>query len=222
MCAVVWFVGVVGASPYEAFVCLPDREKYQTTSEIERRLSYDIPAVLALCAACKQPSTQRGAWNLLLLGLGRSLGFYMKTEELGALLQWVALAVQRGKHPLSIVRSYAYHHRLSRVAAARREQEWAQLSEDSGALSLAYEGERRLVWSVAAPRTDVFLREALERAIAKLPPRQRRVFLLSSEGFTCVEIGRLLKTSEGAARNLLSTAKKALRELLQELDPGKR
>ena len=97
-----------------------------------------------------------------------------------------------------------------------------QLYKESCALILAYEGENDLVWSVAAPDADVLLREQLESAIAKLPPRQRRVFLLSNEGFTCVEIGQLLKTSEGAARNLLSTAKKKLRELLQELDPGKR
>jgi DNA-binding CsgD family transcriptional regulator len=219
---VVWFVGVVGASPYEAFACLPDREKYQSTSEIERRLSYDIPAVLALCAACKNPSTERGAWNLLLLALGRSLGFYMKRDELGDLIKWICLAIERGKHPISIIRCYSRGARLSREADERRTQDWMQLSKDSGALILAYEGENDLVWSVAAPDADYFLREKLESAIAKLTKKEQAVFLLSSEGFTCVEIGQLLKTSEGAARNLLSTAKKKLRELLKKLDPGKR
>lgn len=210
----------VGASPYEAFACLPNRGRYQSIEEVEKRLSYDEPALMALVAACRQPATERGAFNLLLLALGRVLRVHLKTEELGALLTWVVLAVQRNNHPVSFLRSYAHSARLSREAQARRENDWAQLTGDRAGLAIAYEDDR-LVWSGETSSPDFFLRERIDKALTKLSKTQRRVFLLKQEGYTGPEIAALLKTSETSVTTRLWEAKQKLRQALSALDPRK-
>ncbi len=58
---------------------------------------------------------------------------------------------------------------------------------------------------------------ALERALKKLNPRQREVFLLAdSEGFSHAEIAAMLDIPEGTSRGLLCEARRALRLALTE------
>ena len=60
------------------------------------------------------------------------------------------------------------------------------------------------------------LRMALERALARLTPHQRDVFLLYEvEGFRHAEIAGMLAISETASKNTLFQAKKNLRALLE-------
>jgi RNA polymerase sigma-70 factor (ECF subfamily) len=60
------------------------------------------------------------------------------------------------------------------------------------------------------------LRMALERALARLTPHQRDVFLLYEvEGFRHAEIAGMLEISETASKNALFQAKKNLRALLE-------
>jgi RNA polymerase sigma-70 factor (ECF subfamily) len=60
------------------------------------------------------------------------------------------------------------------------------------------------------------LRLALERAVAKLTPHQRDVFLLYEvEGFRHAEISEMLQISEAASKNTLFQAKKNLRQMLE-------
>jgi RNA polymerase sigma-70 factor (ECF subfamily) len=68
----------------------------------------------------------------------------------------------------------------------------------------------------AVPASDHPLRVALERAVARLRPRLRDVFLLAEvEGFKHQEIGRMLGISEANSKNLLFQAKRELREILK-------
>jgi RNA polymerase sigma-70 factor (ECF subfamily) len=63
-----------------------------------------------------------------------------------------------------------------------------------------------------APASDHPMRVALERAIAKLRPRYREVFLLAEvEGFKHQEIAEMLDISETNSKNLLFQAKRELR-----------
>ncbi|HYA98113.1 MAG TPA: RNA polymerase sigma factor [Methylomirabilota bacterium] len=60
------------------------------------------------------------------------------------------------------------------------------------------------------------LRLALERSLAKLPDRQREIFLLYEvEGFAHAEIAAMLGVSEAVSKNTLFQAKKALRQMLE-------
>ena len=66
-----------------------------------------------------------------------------------------------------------------------------------------------------APETDHPLRLALERLVAQLQPRHRRVFLLAEvEGFKHAEIAAMLYISEAASKNVLYQAKRELRNRL--------
>jgi RNA polymerase sigma-70 factor (ECF subfamily) len=66
-----------------------------------------------------------------------------------------------------------------------------------------------------APPVDVEQGIDLERAIAKLPPGARRVFVLHDiEGYRHEEIARLTGTAEGTLRAQLHRARKLLMEAL--------
>ena len=71
-------------------------------------------------------------------------------------------------------------------------------------------------WSIqAAGPADHPLRLALEKAISRLKPRHREVFLLFAvEGFTHGEIGRILGIPEGTSKTFLFEAKKRLQRWL--------
>ena len=65
------------------------------------------------------------------------------------------------------------------------------------------------------PGGDHPLRLALEKAVARLKPRHRAVFLLFAvEGFTHGEIGRILGIPEGTSKTFLFEAKKKLQRWL--------
>ena len=75
----------------------------------------------------------------------------------------------------------------------------------------------------APPGTDHPLRLALEKAVARLKPRHRAVFLLFSvEGFTHGEIGRILGIPEGTSKTFLFEAKKTLQRWLGPQIPVER
>jgi RNA polymerase sigma-70 factor (ECF subfamily) len=68
----------------------------------------------------------------------------------------------------------------------------------------------------APPGADHPLRLALEKAVARLNPRHRAVFLLFAvEGFTHGEIGRILGIPEGTSKTFLFEAKKKLQRWLK-------
>ena len=68
-------------------------------------------------------------------------------------------------------------------------------------------------------RSDIRL--CLRRAVARLPGRERRVFVLKDiEGFKHDEIGRLLGIPEATVRTLLHRAVKRLRRDLAEFRPA--
>ena len=71
-----------------------------------------------------------------------------------------------------------------------------------------------------ATRSDVRL--CLRRAVARLPGRERRVFVLKDiEGFKHGEIGRMLGIPEATVRTLLHRAVGRLRKELAEFGPAK-
>jgi RNA polymerase sigma-70 factor (ECF subfamily) len=60
------------------------------------------------------------------------------------------------------------------------------------------------------------LRATLERAIGRLKPRQREVFLLFEvEGFKHGEIAEILQRPEGTSKAALFDARRELRELIK-------
>jgi len=75
----------------------------------------------------------------------------------------------------------------------------------------------------APPGADHPLRLALEKAVARLHPRHRAVFLLFAvEGFTHGEIGRILGIPEGTSKTFLFEAKKKLQRWLKPQVSGER
>jgi RNA polymerase sigma-70 factor (ECF subfamily) len=71
----------------------------------------------------------------------------------------------------------------------------------------------------APPGADHPLRLALEKAVERLKPRHRAVFLLFAvEGFTHGEIGRILGIPEGTSKTFLFEAKKKLQSWLKFQD----
>jgi RNA polymerase sigma factor (sigma-70 family) len=57
--------------------------------------------------------------------------------------------------------------------------------------------------------------QALQRALADLPPRRRQPVQLHLQGFGTADIGRLLQTTEATARNLVYRGLDELRERLK-------
>lgn len=203
---------------YEAFACLPNRERYQNLAEVEARLSYDAEAVSALCEACRRSATAKGAYNLLLLALSRSLTKWSQSEEVGALLGWVVEALTRREDPLSFVRCAVKDARKSRKAQKAREEKHAQAISDSGALSIGREGEG-FVWASEAPAFDPILRRKLQTGLARLTKSQREAILLASEGYSAAEIAAQLGVAPKTIRNLLVEARKNLRDILAKVSP---
>jgi RNA polymerase sigma-70 factor, ECF subfamily len=92
------------------------------------------------------------------------------------------------------------------------------------------EGDRRreVVWDEAGPAPAVGAAGAngtedridLERAIARLPEGCRRVFVLHDvEGFTHLEIGRMMGIEGGTSKSQLSHARRQLRAMLRPAGP---
>jgi len=206
------------AAPYEAFALLPNRGRYQSLSEVEARLSFDLQALDALAAGCRQPSTQRAAWNLLLLGVGRYLWRYLHGKdpiELGALMGWLVEAVNRQQPPLSYLRRAACDYRRSRRASLAREEQLVREAIDDGA-TVALDGEDR-VWSTPAVDVDPLLGRRLSAALARLSPPQREALLLSEvEERTGPEIAAQMGRSVGGVRNMIAEARKIVRDTLGE------
>jgi len=77
----------------------------------------------------------------------------------------------------------------------------------------------RLAGEDPSGRTE--FRICLRRAIARLPARERRVFVLKDvEGFKHAEIGRMLDIPEITVRTLLHRAVRRLQRELAEFDPA--
>ncbi|PYQ66020.1 MAG: hypothetical protein DMF54_09415 [Acidobacteria bacterium] len=73
----------------------------------------------------------------------------------------------------------------------------------------------REIAAIAPPAADHPLRLALQKAVARLHPRHRAVFLLFAvEGFTHGEISRILGIPEGTSKTFLFEAKKRLQRWL--------
>src|SRR5438552_2966001 len=73
----------------------------------------------------------------------------------------------------------------------------------------------REIAAIAPPAADHPLRLALQKAVARLHPRHRAVFLLFAvEGFTHGEISRILGIPEGTSKTFLFEARKKLQRWL--------
>jgi RNA polymerase sigma-70 factor (ECF subfamily) len=71
--------------------------------------------------------------------------------------------------------------------------------------------------SAAAPVSDPVEQEVIERALSRLPERQRTALVLSDRvGLTGSEIAAALGISEGAARVLLHRARHSFRVVYEE------
>jgi RNA polymerase sigma factor (sigma-70 family) len=180
-------------------------------------LSYDPIALGALSQACR--ANLPGAWNLLLLAGSRLMVSYLTprsrrepTEEAGDLFRWLAEAIQRGAAPFSYLKRAVTDHRRSKAAEKAREEQTAQDFADEGAI-LSHEGEER-AWAVSPSVADPLLRKQLRAALSSLPPLQRRALWLSEvEEFSDAEIAKQLGKSPKTIRNLLSEARKNLRDI---------
>lgn len=64
------------------------------------------------------------------------------------------------------------------------------------------------------PTHDPDTRDRLVRALHGLDPGDRRLFLLTVEGFTSQEVGEMMQISPGAVRTRLCRARAALRQSL--------
>ena len=119
---------------------------------------------------------------------------------------WEALPSFRGDAAFtSWLHRIAVNVVLMGARAERRRVSRVALAED-------LEGE---VGDGFAPPIDVEQGIDLERAIAKLPPGARRVFVLHDiEGYRHAEIARLTGTAEGTLRAQLHRARKLLMEAL--------
>jgi RNA polymerase sigma-70 factor, ECF subfamily len=119
---------------------------------------------------------------------------------------WEALPSFRGDAAFtSWLHRIAVNVVLMGARAERRRVSRVALAED-------LEGE---VGDGFAPPIDVEQGIDLERAIAKLPPGARRVFVLHDiEGYRHEEIARLTGTAEGTLRAQLHRARKLLMEAL--------
>jgi RNA polymerase sigma-70 factor (ECF subfamily) len=98
---------------------------------------------------------------------------------------------------------------LTGIAVNRLRTHWRRLAKLSPASNdLEYATDTAAL--APADRVD------LERAVACLPPRYRRVLVLYGVyGYTHAEIGRLLHISEGTSKSQLSRARRTLRRLLR-------
>lgn len=187
-------------------------------ADIEAYLSYDDVSLLALCAACRQE--KKGAWNLLLLAMGRRLRSYLQTQELDALLQWLVEAIRKGQHPGSYLRYSIKDAIKSHNASAAREEEYVQGSLDEGVVQLAHDGEARTLasWVVSG---DPILGKRLAAALGELTKTQRAAFLLSElEEMSTKEIAERLGISEGGVRVRLTEARKILRNIFGNGSPS--
>jgi RNA polymerase sigma-70 factor (ECF subfamily) len=127
-----------------------------------------------------------------------------------------SLADFRGDSSLT---TWAYT--VARNACTRHRRRGANAPARLESLDAGSEG-RPGALDVADPRGDpqraferTELREALERAIASLPPSQREVLVLRDvEGLPAKEVGEALRLSERAVKSRLHRARVALREML--------
>ncbi len=102
------------------------------------------------------------------------------------------------------------HRRRGAGEPARHEPIEPGTADRPGALQVADPGEGP---ERALERAE--LRQALERAIASLPPSQREVLVLRDvEGLPAKDVGRSLRLRERAVKSRLHRARVALRELL--------
>ena len=132
---------------------------------------------------------------------------------------WDRLSSFRGDSQLSSwLHRIAVNEVLIDARTERRRRARVVLADDQGgAEQEADEGERR-----DAPRStgvtlpvDTESRIDLERAIAKLPPGARTVFVLHDiEGYRHEEISRMTGSAEGTLRAQLHRARKLLMEAL--------
>jgi RNA polymerase sigma-70 factor (ECF subfamily) len=64
---------------------------------------------------------------------------------------------------------------------------------------------------------DLLVRKYLERAVFRLPPKQKSIFILHDvQGFTHAEIALIMKSREGTIKSQLFKARMKLREYLGE------
>ena len=69
---------------------------------------------------------------------------------------------------------------------------------------------------------DEFTAYELEKAILRLPPRCRSIFILIEvEGYKHSEVAKILNISEGTSKSQLHYSKKILRSLLKEIHDGR-
>lgn len=78
--------------------------------------------------------------------------------------------------------------------------------------------EAEIFWLVEPGDTSVELRDSLVRALHQLEAEDRRILLLSAEGFKGPEIAEMLGIRPGAARMRLSRARERVRSLLEGAD----
>jgi RNA polymerase sigma-70 factor (ECF subfamily) len=133
---------------------------------------------------------------------------------------WDRLASFRGDSQLSSwLHRIAVNEVLIDARTERRRRARVVLAEDEGSEQEGDDIERR-----DAPRStgitlpvDTESRIDLERAIAKLPPGARTVFVLHDiEGYRHEEISRMTGSAEGTLRAQLHRARKLLMEALSQ------
>jgi len=152
-----------------------------------------------------------------LLALGRRLRSYLKTEELDALMTWLVEAIRKGQHPANYIRRAVTDALRSRNAATERDENHVQELLDGGAVQLAHDGEEQ-TFAVWGTSTDPLLQKRLTAALSELSAKQRKAFLLSEvDELTDPEIAERMALAPKTIRNLLSEARKILRDTLGDV-----
>lgn len=139
-----------------------------------------------------------------------------EVEQDARLRLWKALESEREIRDLA-----SYIYRVAATATidairrlkARREDPLPDGEQPEG--PVAVEVQRGAPGGEQAAAHALLL-EKVERVLAGLAPRRSQLIRLHVQGFTTTEMGRLMGSTEAAARNLLHRALRELRERLRD------
>jgi RNA polymerase sigma-70 factor (ECF subfamily) len=198
--------------------CLPEPDKASEQTQAARAGGVSsaadaaVPALAERCAERSLPAFEE---------LFRSLGPKMKSIALNMLgdvaqaedaVQEAFLKAYRGAENFrghAAFSTWLYRILMNTCLDARRKRGREPDATDFDTLADA--GVQP-----AARASSHAMRLMLERCVARLPSRQREIFLLFEvEGFRHQEIAAILGISEAASKNTLFEAKRALRRMLR-------
>lgn len=194
---------------YRAFVLLPDRERYASLADVERHLSHDVAALDALHPHLQ--ASDRGAWNLLLIGFSRLLVSWCRFVEIDVVFVLIVEAVKAAKPIAPYVYWGIVHHARSE---ARKQQHTAKGAHEQDCTT--GESSDGPVLTTVPADTDPLLREQINGGLEALPEPRRRAVLLRLEGHNAAEIARHMGTTSSTIRQHLTRARSALVSLREE------